>query len=731
LYIKYDKKLIVKSDNINIKNNKTNKTYKFLINADISFVNNKYNLSINDFRYKNINLELKSDISLTQKQFDDLLNKKIKNLELKNFSFKFDKKLKAIKTKSTFITYKNNNLYFQLKKPSLDKIKLDKSKLVLKNINKSMVLDLDLYINSTINKKLLNIVKHYGVKLPIVQYKGKNKIYVKAIVPFLKKTKVDIYVKVNSKNAKIKYANIMSETKDLLVQYKNKIVTISAKNGHVNIDNKDIYFSSMDLTYKNNIFNINAKSGKINIFKQNISFDKTKVKYSSGIIDIVSTNGELNFKNKNTKFKNLFLNINKNKIDIKTNISQKDLNISINSKIDTKKETSKGDIFIYNAKYQNLLEYKNKNLSYILDYSNNKINLKIPNENILYTYDGVAKHLIKSSKLDTFLNKIEFLQNKNKNKKTKLIINTIDDFKNIKIYIENLYLNINHERFSKFKFQKDSNQSDSIVNINIKNSILAYDNRKLYVDKSQINIDKKRIDINIMPENEKNDITINIYKKNIKLKAKQVSANLINTLLKSNKLKGGFIDIELVGDARSLNGRIKLKENTVKNVRVLNNLIAFINTTPAYFNPLLALPTLFRLGETGFDMNGYYITKGSFNFIYNKKNKVLKLNSLYTKGKMADFKGKVKINFLSKKINANLDVIFLKDYSKFIDHIPILGYIIVGDDGNFVTKVDVDGSFEKQTFQTYVLNDSITGIFNVIKRTISIPLLPFLKKKKE
>jgi len=121
-----------------------------------------------------------------------------------------------------------------------------------------------------------------------------------------------------------------------------------------------------------------------------------------------------------------------------------------------------------------------------------------------------------------------------------------------------------------------------------------------------------------MPENEKSDITINIYKKNIKLKAKQVSANLINTLLKSNKLKGGFIDIELVGDARSLNGRIKLKENTVKNVRVLNNLIAFINTTPAYFNLLLALPTLFRLGETGFDMNGYYITKGSFNFIYNK-----------------------------------------------------------------------------------------------------------------
>jgi hypothetical protein len=75
-----------------------------------------------------------------------------------------------------------------------------------------------------------------------------------------------------------------------------------------------------------------------------------------------------------------------------------------------------------------------------------------------------------------------------------------------------------------------------------------------------------------------------------------------------------------------------------------------------------------------------------------------------------------------------VDIIFFKTLSK-IKHIPILGYIILGEDGNFKVNVDIRGNFIEQSFETHTIKDTTTGLFNIIKRTISIPLLPFINNK--
>ena len=77
-------------------------------------------------------------------------------------------------------------------------------KVVLNDISKSMSLELDLYINHTLDKKLLGIIKYYGVDLNLKQSSGDNKIYVKAKIPF-NDDNVSLFVKVNSTNSLILY----------------------------------------------------------------------------------------------------------------------------------------------------------------------------------------------------------------------------------------------------------------------------------------------------------------------------------------------------------------------------------------------------------------------------------------------------------------------------------------------------------------------------------------------
>jgi len=64
-----------------------------------------------------------------------------------------------------------------------------------------------------------------------------------------------------------------------------------------------------------------------------------------------------------------------------------------------------------------------------------------------------------------------------------------------------------------------------------------------------------------------------------------------------------------------------------------------------------------------------------------------------------------------------------------ISSIPIVGYIITGKDKNFKTSVDIKGTFEKQEFETHTVKNASHGIFNVIKRTLSVPFLPFMNNE--
>jgi len=199
----------------------------------------------------------------------------------------------------------------------------------------------------------------------------------------------------------------------------------------------------------------------------------------------------------------------------------------------------------------------------------------------------------------------------------------------------------------------------------------------------------------------------------------------MNMILKKKVFKKGFLTLSSSGTFDKINGKLKFNKTNIQNVPILNHLIIFINTTPAIINPLLALPTLFRMGETNFDLQGYYIKNGYVDFNYDVIGNIVQINDMNTKGKMMDFKLKGKVNLETDKIKAKVDVVFMKDHSKFLNHIPLVGYIITGDDGNFVTQVGVTGTLSKPRFKTHTIESASKGAINMIKRIVTLPLLPF------
>jgi len=319
LYLKYDKNLIVKIDNFIISDNNSSSTHRFNLNTHIDYIDNKYFIDIKQLKYYTHELTLKAKLKLNNNDIQNILNKEIDKLQLDDFSFRFDKIIKPVLTDKTFIRYKNDNIYFDLENPSVDNIKLPKSKVILKNVSKNMLLYLELKSNDKINTKLINIITYYGLKLPIKQFYGTNKIEVKVEVPFYN-SDVKIYVNVKSKNTKIIYDEKIINAKDLSVVFKNNILYIKSNIGDININKKDIKFKEMNLIYKDNLFDIKAQNGQIHILDRNITFNDLVVDFNvkNNHLQLNSKSGKTLLSNNIINYKNLeFDSLNE---DIKINI---------------------------------------------------------------------------------------------------------------------------------------------------------------------------------------------------------------------------------------------------------------------------------------------------------------------------------------------------------------------------------------------------------------------------
>lgn len=299
----------------------------------------------------------------------------------------------------------------------------------------------------------------------------------------------------------------------------------------------------------------------------------------------------------------------------------------------------------------------------------------------------------------------------NKNQKNYLNINNkvkIEIGKKIKIIANNAGVNIHQI----LKLIEDINSYKTKPSKTAPNVSLNATNSYIYIGK-----DRYVISDNIYLQYINKIVTAQLsYKKGIAgfrlsdnkfyLYGKNFNDKFMQELSALSKFKGGSLDFSMQGTLKEYDGVFFMKHTTMKDYKILNNVLAFINTVPSLVT--------FQLPE--YNKNGLYIKQGYLNF--HVKDELLKVSDLYLESKELKILGKGKVDITHEKIDLALNL--KSDLASNISKAPLVGYIIF-DGQSLSTTLKVSGDLNNPKVDTQVAKDIVVAPFNIIKRTLTLP----------
>ena len=555
-------------------------------------------------------------------------------------------------------------------------------------------------INATLNLNLdIKTLKSYGDaniksflikeenKESLVEIKDKN-----TAIDLNFNNEVSILLKDLGTNIKISdliYVNIDDLSK--IYPYSKLLKDNSIKEGNIALQIKDEKNINFEAFIKGLNLPLQKNDTNIDSLEINGKIEDGKTKISSKDEDIkIEIDDKLNI-----YLQNLDVILENNKIET-TNLKQEVIINLFNSKlkIDT-------DIYyLENAK----IFIKNSGIDFEADVKD--LNLPIKKNN---------NKIEKLSLVGTLKNHITSIETKNKD----LILQLTED--SVFLYAEDYalhYSSIDSKKIENIKYKK--------IDIKGKNLIIFYDEvNKLLADEFVLRIrnDSKFVSLDYKQTSvtfrESKDKKIDIFSNN-------VSDEFINALIGKHIFDGGNLMFYASGYMNDLNGKLIIENSNVEGVTILNNLLLFIQTSPALINPLLAIPAVVGLAtNSGFNLLAYNIVDGTIEFNYNKDKELLDIKKLITIGNGIDFDGRGTVDLKNNIIDSNIKLIFFKDYSKLVGMVPVINYVLLGDNNRVETEVNLNGSLSDPDISTNLTKDTISVPMNIGKRILSFPSILF------
>lgn len=537
-------------------------------------------------------------------------------------------------------------------------------------------------------------------------------------------------------DANIKSFLIKEENKESLVEIKNKNTAIDLNfNNEVSILLKDlgtnikisdlIYVNIDDLSkiypYSKLLKDNSIKEGNIALQikdEKNINFEafikglNLPLQKNDTNIDSLEINGKI--EDGKTKISSKDEDI-KIEIDDKLNIYLKNLDVILeNNKIETTNLKQEVIISLFNSKLKMDTDIyylenakifiKNSGIDFEADVKD--LNLPIKKNN---------NKIEKLSLIGSLKNDTTFIETKNKD----LILQLTED--SVFLYAEDYalhYSSTDSKKIENIKYKK--------IDIKGKNLIIFYDEvNKLLADEFVLRIrnDSKFVSLDYKQTSvtfrESKDKKIDIFSNN-------VSDEFINALIGKHIFDGGNLMFYASGYMNDLNGKFIIENSNVEGVTILNNLLLFIQTSPALINPLLAIPAVVGLAtNSGFNLLAYNIVDGTIEFNYNKDKELLDIKKLITIGNGIDFDGRGTVDLKNNIIDSNIKLIFFKDYSKLVGMVPVINYVLLGDNNRVETEVNLNGSLSDSDISTNLTKDTISVPMNIGKRILSFPSILF------
>ncbi|MDD2905470.1 MAG: AsmA-like C-terminal domain-containing protein [Sulfurimonas sp.] len=180
----------------------------------------------------------------------------------------------------------------------------------------------------------------------------------------------------------------------------------------------------------------------------------------------------------------------------------------------------------------------------------------------------------------------------------------------------------------------------------------------------------------------------------------------MENLFALSKFKEGTLDFSMSGSLEDYDGIFYVKDTTILEYKILNNVLAFINTIPSFIT--FSMPS--------YSTNGLYAKTAYMGF--KAKDDVFYINDLYLDSHELDIFGRgvasIKTNSIDLKLNLKTDL------GSSASKIPIVGYLLF-DEGSVSTSLNVTGELSDPDVDSLLPSEIIVAPLNIIKRTFLLP----------
>jgi len=610
------------------------------------------------------------------------------NALLEDVKIDFKEGVSPVKAKKILLGYEKGELSFDLVKPMYQNREINASTVSITNIGKGKVahLNLDMHVNSKMDKTIQKILKAYHLNIPVLAKESRSDVQVKLGIPLKKmpNRKIDVYVKTHLGKGDLYLQKIKLPVQSGEITYHKGIITLK------DVKLKEKWYEGM-------------VEGEVNIREKKASLlfhaEKIELKKKDEVL--------FSLKNKNIPFtvsygKGVLITLPTYKIKIEHKGKEAKITVADIAKVKPYLKKMEVDIDggTLNIGTKDFKTYTFRGMLYRKDcfiYDNKVCYTRVPCFGTtsprgvdFYAFDkrlhfNSAKSLIELSRLNFDLQK--FLSS--------------------------------DIRIRKIKTKKAKAGKTVIKG---KKSNIRYDKYTLITDKYTVSIFSPSGNIKATGNLGSDIVTFNKRGKQISIEALRIHDRMLHPLINFNGLQNGRYTIKISGTPNKLmKGEILLEGGVLKSFKAYNKTRNFIRNSKE----------LAQIQDPGFTIGGFKIREGKILYRIIKDRVIF--DSIYIKGNTATIVGKGTLNIKSKKLNINLAIQTVRKLGKIVGSVPVLGYILMGEDNSITFALKISGTLSDPKVETSAAKEILKLPFDLIKRTLQSPahILNTEKKQKK
>lgn len=600
---------------------------------------------------------------------------------VENVNLKFDDNLPAVSSKQVAVLFDKGKLSFQTNGANYEGIVASQAQVDISNfLDPQTLLQLNIHTKEAmLDSRILGILNNYDISLPIIQKSGVGSGFVN----------LDIL--------------LPSQFKGQALEAK---VTpngfFNLKNADIAINDIDIFVSNADITIKGDsilIHNANAKFSDIIDTSAELHIDTLHK-----TIDLVATPQYFKLKNEQIDIIDLSHQRLHAKIDFSTDsvlVKFDDLDIDMNiSETINVSLNNLANIAPYSPILR-LLDITNGNLHFnfvdtkYINLEANIYNLKYP----IYRLNGSqinSLHIVGNLSDDSLilrdnLNKISSkisLSHGSVNINASEVMVDIDKIFQSKIPI-----------FAKSGDSSTSNINVSINGNHIKVALFGYN-----INLNEAIFQTTNDGFSAVGKAYNGIANIQSKQNVINIEAHNFNDKFVNTMFSRDIVSGGTFGLVGIYKDDKFLGQITMAKTSIKDMASLQNILTLIDTIPSL--------VVFKL--PGFSTSGYEIDDALIRIGINSE--FIALEKININGSSVDVEGQGVVDLITKEININLTLSTMKSLSSILNKIPIVGYLLLGDDGKITTEIAITGTMDKPQTDLSLLEDTMNAPVNIFKR---------------